>query len=76
MQKARFRISVLHNSIESIIYGVAMQDALHNNIKYTSSKEIRGWKIHCSSEYIQLCILAAVFWEIQYRNRQTTKCFV
>lgn len=57
MQKARFRISVLRNSIESITHGVAMQDALHNNMKYTISKEIRGWKMHRWNEYTQPCLL-------------------
>lgn len=38
MQKAQFRISVSHNSIESIIYSVAMQDAFHDNTKYTILK--------------------------------------
>lgn len=60
---------VLHNSMGSIIYGVAMQDALHNNTKHTISKETHGRKIQRSSECIQPCVLAPVFWEIRYWNR-------
>jgi len=73
MQKARFRISVLRNSIESIIHSVAMQDALHNNTKYTISKEVRGWKMRRSNAYTQLCVLAPVFWETRYWSRHSVQ---
>lgn len=76
MQKARFRISVLHNSIESINYRVSMR--MHFTIiqntpflkKYMAEKYTV--QVNAPALYIYSCLLGDT------REEQTdyTKCFV